>query len=81
MTSRTSGRHSKRPKMPARVPVQGAVRAFGMIDPHTRVEHLVLEESAAAHRRAGRYLARCGIEVMAASLTEPGRARCAECAR
>lgn len=42
-------------------------------DARTRVEHLVLEESAAAHRRAGRYLARCGVEVMAASLTEPGR--------
>lgn len=81
MRSRAPGRHSKRRNVPARMPVQGAGRAFGMIDARTRVEHVVLEESAAAHRQTGCYLAQCGVEVMAASLTEPGRGRCPECAR
>ena len=50
-------------------------------DAHTHVEHLVSEESAMAHRHSGRYLALCGVQVVAASLTAPGREQCQCCQR
>jgi hypothetical protein len=51
---------------------------MGMVDGATRVEHLMVDPSV-EHRHAGRYLALCGAEVLAASLAEPGRARCRPC--
>ena len=53
----------------------------GVIDARTHVEHRMSVQSAAAHRHAGCYVAHCGATVLAASLTEPGHVRCAECAR
>lgn len=67
----------------AHIPIleQRRPRRVGITDALTHVEHLVSDESAMAHRHLGRYLALCGIEVLAASLTDPGRRRCSECAR
>ena len=39
------------------------------------MEHLVTDESVAAHRPSGRYLAVCDAQVLAASLTAPQRSR------
>jgi hypothetical protein len=74
-----AGRHSKRPGVHVGIPGQRGMRPLGVIDARTHVEHLVSEQSAAAHRHAGCYVAECGAVVLAASLTEPGRGRCAEC--
>ena len=74
-----AGRHSKRPGVGVGIPGQRGMRSLGVIDARTHVEHLVSEQSAAAHRHAGCYVAECGAVVLAASLTEPGRGRCAEC--
>lgn len=42
--------------------------------------HLVTEHAMAAGRRAGRYAAVCGAEVLAASLTAVERSHCRSCA-
>ncbi|MGH3825280.1 MAG: hypothetical protein ACRDRA_20940 [Pseudonocardiaceae bacterium] len=80
-----AGKHSKRGAH-ARIPEQRGPRraattdAFGIIDARTRVEHLMTDVSAMAYRHSGNYLALCGARVLAASLTEPGRAQCQPCA-
>jgi hypothetical protein len=76
-----TGRHSKRAGAHVGIPGQREMRPLGVIDARTHVEHLVSEQSAAAHRHAGSYVAHCGAMVLAASLTEPGLARCPECVR
>lgn len=76
-----AGRHSKRRGAHAQVPEQRGPRPLGITDAQTHLEHLVTDESLAAHRHSGRFLALCGIEVLAASLTDPGRGRRRECAR
>ena len=76
-----AGRHSKRSGVDVGIAGQRGMRCLGVIDAQTRVEHLVSERSAAAHRHAGCYVAQCGAMVLAASLTEPGRGHCAECVR
>jgi hypothetical protein len=58
---------------------QRRVRPVGIVDARTRVEHLVPEDVLGAPRLS--YLAKCGAEVLAASMTDPGRGRCRECAR
>jgi len=45
------------------------------------MEHLITEESVVAYRHAGRYLALCGAQVLAASLAAPQRSRCPVCTR
>ena len=45
------------------------------------VAHLIAEDAMAAGRRAGRYLAVCGAQVLAASLTSPEHGRCRSCRR
>jgi len=45
------------------------------------MEHLITDESAVAHRHAGRYLAVCGAQVLAASLAAPERRLCLMCQR
>lgn len=72
------GRH-RRQAAHAQVPAQRGPRPLGITDAHTHVEHLMTDESAVAHRHSGRYLALCGIEVLAASLTAPGRRHCRRC--
>jgi hypothetical protein len=56
-------------------------RQIRIVDARTSMEHLITDESVAAHRHAGRYLAVCGAQVLAASLTAPQRSRCPACAR
>jgi hypothetical protein len=51
-------------------------RSIRIVDVRTSMEHLVTDESAVAHRHAGTYLALCGAQVLAASLT----ARSGDCA-
>lgn len=72
-----AGRHSKR-GVHTRIPTQRGPRAVGITDARTRVEHL-MSDAAMEHRHSGRYLALCGIEVLAASLTDPGRGQCQHC--
>jgi len=76
-----AGRHRHRAHAAhAAVPAQRGIRPVRVTDARTRVEHLVPDESLAARRHAGRFLAVCGAEVLAASLTDPGRGRCRQCA-
>lgn len=42
--------------------------------------HLVTDEAMAVGRRYGRYMAECGGDVLAASLTMPESLRCRACA-
>lgn len=62
-----------------RIPTHRGRRPLGMVDAHTHVEHLVTDESAATHRHSGSYLALCGAQVLAASLTAAARAYCPRC--
>jgi hypothetical protein len=55
-------------------------RPLAMTDATTGTAHLVTDESVAAGRRAGgRYVAVCGAQVLAASLTMPERDQCQSC--
>ncbi|MGH3841864.1 MAG: hypothetical protein ACRDS0_10530 [Pseudonocardiaceae bacterium] len=76
--SAVAGRH-RRGADAAYVRIPGQQRGpclVGITDAHTHVEHLVSGESVAAHRPTGHYLALCGMAVLAASLTDPGRGWC-----
>lgn len=61
------------------IPAQRGPRPVLIADARTQVAHLVTDESFAAHRHSGRYLAVCGARVLAASLTAPDRGRCGAC--
>jgi hypothetical protein len=61
------------------IPVPRGPRPVGIIDAKTHIEHLMTDESAVAYRHSGRYLALCGVEVLAASLAAPDRGRCPMC--
>ncbi|MGH3781561.1 MAG: hypothetical protein ACRDRO_13290 [Pseudonocardiaceae bacterium] len=76
-----AGRHSKRPGTHAQIPSRWRAYTLGVTDAHSHVEHLVTDESLAANRHSGRFPAKCGTQVLAASLTDPGCGRCPECAR
>jgi hypothetical protein len=53
-----------------------------MTDATTGTAHLVTDESVAAgHRAGGIYVAVCGAQVLAASLTMPERDQCQSCTR
>ncbi|MGH3694924.1 MAG: hypothetical protein ACRDRX_13215 [Pseudonocardiaceae bacterium] len=74
-----AGKHSKRRDARARIP---APRQPGieLVDARTRVAHRVSPDALLAGRARGAYRAFCGARLLAASLTEPGRGRCAKCA-
>jgi len=72
-----AGQHRKRPGMHVRIPQQRLPRPVGIVDVRTRVEHLVPDDVLETHRLS--YLAKCGAEVLAASMTDPGRGQCREC--
>ncbi|MGH3548330.1 MAG: hypothetical protein ACRDQU_09505 [Pseudonocardiaceae bacterium] len=76
-----AGRHSKRRGAHAQVLEQRGSRPLGITDALTHIEHLVSDESVAAQRHTGRYVALCGMTVLAASLTDPGGGWCRECTR
>lgn len=62
--------------------LSSAVRArWASLDAHTEVEHLVTDDTVAAHRHSGRYLALCGVQVLTASLTARERTQCRPCHR
>jgi hypothetical protein len=77
---RGKGRHRRGATHPP-MPSAHQHHLTGMVDAETSVEHLITDESAVAHRHAGRYLAVCGAQVLAASLTAPQRSRCPACTR
>jgi hypothetical protein len=56
-------------------------RPIRIVGARTSMEHLVTDESVVADRHAGRYLAVCGAQVLAARLTAPQRSRCPVCPR
>lgn len=71
----TTARHRFR-----RRPTARAALVLSMVDTSTGTLHRVPVETAALHRRSGRYPALCGIEVAAASLTTPATDDCRDCA-
>ncbi|MGH3889817.1 MAG: hypothetical protein ACRDSZ_25180 [Pseudonocardiaceae bacterium] len=60
----------------------GRPAAIEMVDARTLAAHLVADEAVAVGRQRGkgRYFALCGVEVLAASLTEPPQRPCHSCA-
>jgi hypothetical protein len=51
-----------------------------MVDARTLQAHLLTDEALAAGRRGeGRYVARCGVDVLPASLTAAERGYCTSC--
>ncbi|MGH3937920.1 MAG: hypothetical protein ACRDTG_04680 [Pseudonocardiaceae bacterium] len=52
---------------------------IAMIDTRTSVAHLVTDEAMAVGRRAGRYVALCGGEVLPGSLKEDTNRSCRSC--
>jgi hypothetical protein len=51
-----------------------------LVDAVTGVAHRVSSDELFAGRQRGDYQAFCGARLLAASLTDPGRGRCRECA-
>lgn len=51
-----------------------------LVDARTRVAHRVSPDGLLAGRQRGHYQALCGARLLAASLTDPGRRPCPECA-
>jgi hypothetical protein len=58
----------------------GAALVLSVVDTRSRESHLVAVDTAALHRRSGRYPALCGAEVITASLTTPAARHCRDCA-
>jgi hypothetical protein len=52
-----------------------------LVDARTRLVHRVSPDALLDGRAHGDYEAFCGARFLAASLTDPGRGRCRECAR
>jgi hypothetical protein len=77
---RAAGRH-RRGVTHRPMPSAHQHRLIRIVDARTSMEHLVTDESVVAHRHAGRYLAVCGAQVLAASLTAPQRSWCSACTR
>jgi hypothetical protein len=51
-----------------------------MVDARTRQNHLLIQDAAAAGRRAPHhYLALCGCQILPAALVEPGTGNCRSC--
>ncbi len=75
-----AGKHSRCRAHDRTIPVQRRP-GIELVDACTRVMHRVTSDELLAGRRSGDYEALCGMRVLAASLVDPGRARCAECAQ
>jgi hypothetical protein len=74
------GKHSKGAAHAQTIPAQRRI-GIEVVDAQTRITHRVASDELLAGRIAGTYEALCGAQLLSASLTDPGRARCAECAR
>lgn len=57
-----------------------AALVVSVVDTRTRVSHLVGVDTAALHRRSGRYPTLCDSEVITASLTTAPKSTCDACA-
>ncbi|MFN2496948.1 MAG: hypothetical protein ABR608_13735 [Pseudonocardiaceae bacterium] len=55
------------------------VPVLGVTDARTSVAHLATDETMAAGRPAGRYVAVCGCVVLASSLTTEESGHCRDC--
>ncbi|MGH3937611.1 MAG: hypothetical protein ACRDTG_03105, partial [Pseudonocardiaceae bacterium] len=73
-------RHRAQRHRAQRRPITRAALVLSMVDTCTGTLHRVPIETAALHRRSGRYPALCGIEVAAASLTTLAADDCWDCA-
>jgi hypothetical protein len=74
--SRWWRRSSAQPVIP--VPRQ---RSIELVDALSKLTHRVSPDELAEGRQRGDCQALCGARLLPASLTEPGRGWCAECAR
>ena len=75
-----AGKHSKRGAHAWKIPAQRRA-GIELVDARTRITHRVTGDELLAGRQRGNYQTFCGARVVSASLTDPGRARCTECAR
>lgn len=57
----------------------GAALVLSVVDSRTGAAHLFAVETAALHRRSGRYPALCEADVIAASLTTAPASDCQDC--
>ena len=57
------------------------VLVISMVDAQTLTEHLIDLDTVTAVRHQGRYIALCGTEVLAASMTTEERDFCRDCIR
>jgi hypothetical protein len=65
----------RRPRLALRPPAP-----LEWVDLRSGITHLLTPEAAAAGRvKRGRYVALCGVEVIPAGMTEPGRGDCQPC--
>ena len=62
------------------IPVQRRT-SIELVDGLSKVAHQVSPEALFAGRQRGEYEVLCGLRVLGASLTEPGRGWCEECTR
>jgi hypothetical protein len=67
-----------RPSPTAPVP-EPRLPSIELVDARTRVAHQVSPDVLLAGRARGEYEALCGAQLLAASLTDPGRGRCESC--
>ena len=75
-----AGKHSKQAAHAQTIPTQRRP-GIELVDAQTRITHRVASDELRAGRTAGNYQALCGAQLLSASLTDPGRARCAKSAR
>ncbi|HEX6405176.1 MAG TPA: hypothetical protein VF003_18785 [Pseudonocardiaceae bacterium] len=75
------GRHNRRVRRTEIASPRSRCPGIELVDALTRVAHRVSGDELLAGRFAGTYEALCGARLLSASLTDPGRSRCAECAR
>ena len=74
----TKALHLRQPPKTA-IPTRPRV-GIELVDARTRVAHQVSPEELREGRTRGDYRARCGIQLLAASLTDPGCGQCPSCA-
>lgn len=75
-----AGKHSKRGAHDRKVPAQRSI-GIEVVDAGTRIAHRIASDELLAGRLAGNYRALCGARLVSASLTDPGRSQCTECAQ
>jgi hypothetical protein len=75
-----AGRHRQRGSHDRIIPAQRRA-AIDLVDSRTQIMHRVTGDELLAGRRSADHQAFCGMRVLGASLTDPGRARCTECAQ